>query len=310
MGQGTAAGRMKGIRAGLISAVFLGLAPVFGKQAILVGFSPLATVALRTVIATVMLLVLMLISQRSYFYIYPVGLVGCLLAGFVNGVGSVFYYSALGRLDAGVGQILYSLYPLFVAFWLILDRQRLSRLTLFRLILSAPAVYFLISGPKQTVDLVGVGFMLIASILYGLHLIINQRVLYDVPAPTVTLYTLIAMSAVTIPAYGIFDRQLPATGVSWWPIIGLAVIMFFSRLTLFLGVKHVGGLQTALLGLAELFVTVLLAYCWLGERLAPGQWIGVALLGISLLLVGYDRFTPEKQQDSKWLAWLHPSWHP
>ena len=48
----------------------------------------------------------------------------------------------------------------------------------------------------------------------------------------------------------------------------MALITFFSRLTLFMGIKHLGGLQTALLGLAELFVTVILAQVWLGEHLS------------------------------------------
>ena len=47
--------------------------------------------------------------------------------------------------------------------------------------------------------------MLGAAALYALHLPINQRVLYEVPAPTVTLYTLLAMSAVVVPAYLVFD---------------------------------------------------------------------------------------------------------
>ena len=51
--------------------------------------------------------------------------------------------------------------------------------------------------------------MLIGSAMYALHLPINQRVLYDVPAPTVTVYTLLAMSFIVIPVYFIFDRSWP-----------------------------------------------------------------------------------------------------
>ena len=40
-----------------------------------------------------------------------------------------------------------------------------------------------------------------------------------------------------------------------------------SRLALFLGVKWIGGMQTALLGLAEVVVAVLFSYLWLHEAL-------------------------------------------
>ena len=182
-------GRSKGIQAALASALFLGLAPIFGKQAMFLGFTPLAVVALRTGIAVLLLVGLMAIFQRPFFYIYPVGLVGCLLAGFFNGVGSILYYSGLNRLDASIGQLIYSFYPLFLALWLLLDRQPIHRVTLFRLTVALPGVYLLISSGQRPVDLVGALMMAGSAIFYALHLLINQRILYEVPAPTVTLYT-------------------------------------------------------------------------------------------------------------------------
>ncbi|HIQ08848.1 MAG TPA: hypothetical protein EYH28_04935, partial [Anaerolineaceae bacterium] len=103
---------MAGSAAALSSAVFLGLAPVFGKQAIQAGAPPLGVVAWRTLIATLLLLALIFWRHRNLLAIYPLGLAGCLLAGFLNGVGSLFYYGALGRIDASLGQLLYSLYPI------------------------------------------------------------------------------------------------------------------------------------------------------------------------------------------------------
>ena len=131
--------RILGINAALISAFFLGLAPIFGKQAIAMGVSPYAVVAFRTLFATILLFVMMLIFQRKYLYIYPAGLIGCLLAGVINGIGSIFYYNALGKIDAGLGQMLYLLYPFFVAFWMFLDRQSISRMTLIRMVIAIPA---------------------------------------------------------------------------------------------------------------------------------------------------------------------------
>jgi drug/metabolite transporter (DMT)-like permease len=295
-----------GIGAALSSALFLGLAPVFGKQAILMGFSPLAVVALRSGLAALVLLIIMAIFKRGFFYIYPVGLVGCLLAGFVNGFGSILYYSALSRLDASIGQLLYSFYPLFVAFWLAMDRQPVSRLTAFRLLLSIPGMFLLLSTGEHQIDLLGALMMLGAAIFYALHLIINQRVLYEVPAPTVTLYTLLAMGATVLIAFLLFNPQLPTPGPIYWPVLAMALITFFSRITLFMGIKHLGGMQTALLGLGELFVTVGISLIWLNEHLTPLQWLGAALLAGSLFLVGFDHFPPAKRNTTGLLSWLNP----
>jgi drug/metabolite transporter (DMT)-like permease len=302
-----------GIAAALSSALFLGFTPIFGKQAILFGMPPLAVVAIRTVLAALILLCVMFAFQRQYFYIYPAGLMGCFLAGGINGIGSLLYYSSLGRIDASVGQLLYSFYPLFVALWLTLDHQPLNRLTLVRLILVLPALYLLTQTGQEGVDMLGMAMMLGASALYALHLPINQRVLFDMPAPTVTLYTLIAMSAVVTPAYllSAFGNLHLAywasiSGRAWWAVLGLTMVTFFSRLTLFLGVKHLGGMQTALLGLSELLVTVVFAQFLLGERLSQPQWAGTVLLVITLLMVRLDKTPPKGYTPGGWLRWLRP----
>jgi drug/metabolite transporter (DMT)-like permease len=300
-------GRLTGINAALISAFFLGLAPVFGKAAMGVDkFSPYAVVALRTGLAASLLLLIMAVFRPRYLYIYPAGLIGCAMAGAVNGIGSVFYYVGLSRLNASVAQMLYALYPFFVAFWLQLDKQSPSKLTIFRIVIASMSAFLLTRADAGIIDWWGVLFMLIAAALYALHLPINQRVLYDVPAPTVTLYTLIAMSIIVIPAYFIFDRSWPVGIVPWTPVLALTVVTFFSRLLLFLGVKHIGGMQTALLGLGELLVAIIFSHLLLGESFTQLQWLGTAGLGISLLLVWFERPASHPVHTRGLLSWLQP----
>lgn len=313
--------RVKGINAALFSAFFLGLAPIFGKQAINAGLPPLGVVAFRTLFATLLLFIVMAIFQRQFLFIYPAGLIGCLLAGWVNGFGSLFFYSALGRIDAGLGQLLYSLYPFFVAFWMLLDHQSPTKTTIVRLLIAVPAVFLLIQTTSGEIDLVGVLMMLIAAALFALHLPINQRVLYDIPPPTVTLYTLVAMSAVVVPVF-LFSGQVasfPTSPEIWWPILALTLVTFFSRLTLFTGVKHIGGMQTALLGLSELLVTVFLSQLWLKEQLSTAQWFGAGLLAFSIFLVAWEQPPPPRTGKGGWFRWLSAPpgmpadeipWHP
>lgn len=298
--------RKAGLRAALLSAGFFGLTPIFGKIAVNLHISPLAVVGFRTLLAALLLLLITIILNRNYLYIYPAGLIGCGLAGLLNGVGSIFYYAALGRINASLGQLLYSLYPLFVAIILFFDSQPPSRLTVFRIFLAIIAVIFLTNSSSGNVDIIGVLEMLIASVLYAAHLPVNQRVLYDLPAPTATFYTLLAMSMVVFPAFLILDRTVPQAG-TWWPIIGLTLVTFLARLSLFFGIKHLGGMQTALLGLLELLVTLGLSIIWLHEKLTNFQWIGAAILCTSTLLVYFEKAQGNRKPGrGGWLGWLTP----
>jgi drug/metabolite transporter (DMT)-like permease len=175
-----------------------------------------------------------------------------------------------------------------------------------------PAIYLITATGSQKVDLAGVLMMLGAACLYALHVIINQRILYEVPAPTVTLYTLLAMSVVTVIAYFGFDRKpLPeaadgSTFELWWPVLGLALITFLSRITLFMGVKHLGGMRTTLLGLGELLVAILAAHWLLGDALTATQWTGAVFLTMILMTTGLEKVVTERKRTSGWLAWLDP----
>jgi drug/metabolite transporter (DMT)-like permease len=299
--------RSKGIFAALASAIFLGMSPVFGKQAILAGLPWQGVVAIRTTLAALLLLVVVLIFNRSYLYIYPAGLLGCILAGGINGIGSLFYYAALGRVDASLGQLLYSMYPVFLVIWLWIDRQPPTRLTLFRLTLVVPALLLLTRTANMEVDMWGVLMMLIAAGLYAMHLPINQRVLFEMPAPTVTLYTLLSMSAVVVPAFLLSGAKiLPAIQTAWPAVLGLTLVTFLSRITLFFGVKHLGGMQTAILGLGELLVTIVVSHLWIGERLNIYQWAGAMLLMVSLALVIFEKPARRSWGKESWLSWIRP----
>jgi drug/metabolite transporter (DMT)-like permease len=274
-------------------------------MAIRVGLNPLVLVAGRTAGATILLLLVMLIFSRRYLTIYPVGLAGCLLAGALNGIGSLFYYASLVRIDAGLGQLLFTLYPILVALLLYLDGRKPSTLTVLRLILSLPGIYLLTQANRRGVDLTGMAFMLVAALLYALHIPINQRVLFEAPAPTVTLYTLLAMTVVVVPASLLFTHDpfaFPPASIN--PLLGLTVVTFLSRLTLFAGVKLIGGVQTSLFGLAELLVTIVLAQWILGENLSMQQWAGAVILVATLVLAAVDRTPPTPYRFRGWLYWL------
>jgi drug/metabolite transporter (DMT)-like permease len=299
----------RGLSLASASALFLGLAPIFGKQAILAGMSPLAVVAVRTAGAAGLLAVFLLVFRRRLLTIYPLGLVGCMLAGLLNGIGSILYYSALARLDASLGQLLYSLYPVFVACLLYLDGQRYTGRTLFRLALSLPAVVLLLWTPAGALDRVGVAMMLGASLLYAVHIPVNQRVLYEAPAPTVTLYTLLAMTLTVTVAWGVLTPAvIPTSNAALVPVLALTAVTFLSRASLFAGVKHIGGLENSLIGLGELLVTLVVAGWWLGESLTALQWAGAALLAGVLLLALRDRRprSPHARVGRGWLHWLLP----
>jgi uncharacterized membrane protein len=133
----------------------------------------------------------------------------------------------------------------------------------------------------------GVGLMLANALMFAGTVILSQYVLYEMPAPTVTLYVLTTMGLLVAMVWLVVGRPMPpeTLAVVMPPILILGVTTAASRLSLFAGVKFLGSLQTAILALTEIGVALTLAYFVLGDRLNTAQVVGVAILGTSILLI-------------------------
>jgi drug/metabolite transporter (DMT)-like permease len=192
-----------------------------------------------------------------------------------------------------MGQLINIIYLVFVTLILRLAGQTISALTFFRIGLTIFAIYLLTVGGLGEPDWLGVMMMVVAALTYAIQLVFSQRIMLDIPAPTMTLYAMTAMALVVTIAWLAFPNVGPQiTAQGWEYILLMGLVTILARLTLFLGVKTLGSIQTALLGVFEVIVTILIAVIWLGEHLTPIQWLGALLIIISILLVRFERNVP------------------
>jgi drug/metabolite transporter (DMT)-like permease len=184
------------------------------------------------------------------------------------------YYSGLSRLDASMAQLLNGMYLISVMLLVRLGGQALGWRTGLRAVMAMFGLLLITGGVRGQVDWMGVGLMLGNALLFAGTVTLSQRVLYEMPARTVTLYVMTVMTSVVVMArlaYAV--RWVPQTTDAMWAILALSVSTALSRLTLFAGVKNLGSLQTALLAITEIAVAMGLSYVFLDERLNLVQWI-------------------------------------
>jgi drug/metabolite transporter (DMT)-like permease len=103
---------------------------------------------------------------------------------------------------------------------------------------------------------------------------------------------------------------LPPTTAAWQAVLLLTLVTVVSRVALFMGVKRLGSVQAALLGLSELLITVLSAQWLLGEKLAPPQWLGALLLIVSVLLITRERGLGVLPAPKPWLPFVSARFAP
>jgi drug/metabolite transporter (DMT)-like permease len=283
----------QGLMWALLSPIFLGTIPVLAKMSYAAGVDVLTLVAFRTLLAALLLWLAALVFNRHFIYSSTPAVASSLVAGTINGIGSIFFYASLMRIDASLGQLINVSYLVYVTLLLRLAGHTISWLTLGRVGLAISAIYLLTAHGFGPPDRLGVTLMMVAALLYAVQLVLSQRILYDIPAPTMTLYAITAMALVVGLAWLLFRPEVIVITTTGWQLVFLmALVTALSRLTLFLGLKQLGSIQTALIGVLEVIVTILIATVWLSERLTILQWVGAILLVTSVLLVKFEREVP------------------
>jgi drug/metabolite transporter (DMT)-like permease len=301
-----------GVVATLLSTLFAGLAPILGKLAYQAGVDPITLVALRTALAAALLWLFYALFWRRYISIDWNNLGGCVGMGIVNGLGSLLYYNGLSRMDASLAHLLYTMYPFWLFIFLSAAGHPISRLAVVRLGLALVSVFLLTWQGGGVGDPLGVMLMIGAGALYGFHLVLGQWTLVDVDPRTVTLYSLTTMTVVVgVPFLARFSGQghsvAAVSGQGWLTILLVAIFpTALARLLVFAGLRRLGGVQTALLSIAEPLVAVTLAFLLFGESFNPQQWVGAVLFLLNVLLIRRDTDFQLADESTWWQSLFPP----
>lgn len=283
----------KGLLWALVSPIFLGTMPIFAKLAYAANIDVFTVAAFRTTVAAGLMWLVTLTIGRKFIRSSTPAIIGSMFAGAINGLGSIFFYGSLVLIDASLGQLINITYLIFVTILLRMAGHAVSWLTVGRTLLAIAGIFLLTIGGLGPPNWLGVGLMLIAALSYAIQLVIGQRVMYDIPAPTMTLYAITAM-ALVVDITWLFSTPdlVHATSAGWRAVILMGIFTALSRLTLFIGVKHLGSIQAALLGVLEVIVTIIIAIFLLNEHLTPLQWFGALVVIISVYLVRFEKGVP------------------
>ncbi len=235
-----------GVYSGLLAAFLLGWAPILGKFAYKAQISPTSLAVFRTIVAAIFLWVIYLIFWRDRIFI-PVSDIGnCLLVGAVNGVGSLFYYNGLGRLDASRASLLGAMVPIWVVVFLGASGQKIRILTLIQLFSSLAGAFLVTSpwGGALHTDFLGVMLMITSAAVNGWYFVMGQWVLSDISSRSATLYIISGMAItvslakfISVPNMHFLETSV--NGWIWVVVLGLTTAL--SRMALFFSLEKLGG---------------------------------------------------------------------
>ncbi len=268
----------------LLSAFGFGSIALFAKTAYASGASPSTLLALRFILAVLMLAPIVWIKKLPL----PRGrtLAGFVLMGCLYTAQAQSYFNALVYASSGLVGLLLYIYPVLVTILAIaLGWEKADRRTMLLLTLACFGLAVTLGG-KLHGQVLGIGLGLLAAGIYAAYILLGNRLSRDthpLSASLVILATAGCGNAVLAVASG---ATLPGSTVGWLAIGAIAFFGTSIAIAAFLsGVKKIGASQASIISTLEPVITMTIGVAMLGESVSANQILGGAMVLAAVILL-------------------------
>jgi drug/metabolite transporter (DMT)-like permease len=289
--------RQSAIALVLLSAIGFGSMALFAKIAYGAGVTPTMLLALRFMLAVVLLAPLVWIRRLQL----PRGwsLAGYALMGVLYSAQSQSYFTALLHASSGLVGLLLYVYPVLVTLLaLAFGWEKLDRRTLVLMLVAVAGIAVTLGGNLQGRPL-GIALGLLAAGIYAVYIVIGGRLTRDTDPLAATL-VIMAAAAICNGALAIGGgHALPAGSAAWLAIGAVALFCTVVAIAAFLvGIKYIGAAQASIVSTIEPVVTLALGVIVLSESVSAGQLVGGAMVLFAIVMLA-RRPQPQAAPDAQ-----------
>lgn len=200
--------------------------------------------------------------------------------------GNVFFlFKAIEAMEVPLAILTYFTYPLLTglaaaAFGV----ERLGFAGLMAALAALAGLALMIGAHPGGVALIGIACALIAATSRVVILLITRAKLQGADARLISLWSLIAATAVFVAAaLATMNWQPPVTALGWSALISSSVAMAIAVLMIFISTASIGPFRTALFMNLEPLLATIGSAIVLGEVITPLQALGGAIMIAALV---------------------------
>ena len=273
------------------ATLFWGTSAVLARYLFNSGVPALVVVELRLLFASLLLGAWMLVFRRRDLVVerrhWP-RLAILALVGVATVQGS--YYTTVSLVGVGMAILLQYLAPALVVLYdKVTGRAPLTRQKVVGLGLATLGTAFLMlgdAGATVRASAFGIGLGLVSAVCFAFYMVYAKSTVERLPQLTVNFYGF--AGAALFWAFFVTPAKLAAAGYTatqWGLFFAVAVFSVLVPFGLFYrGLARLETWRVAITAMLEPVIAAVSAWLFLGEGLAPGQWLGAGLL---LLGIGW-----------------------
>ena len=271
----------------IIAGILWGIISVFVTSLKSIGFSSMEVVALRVIFSAIILLIYLLVTDRSKLKIKLKDIP--LFCG--TGICSIVFFNFcyFQSIEIIPALLLYTA-PIFVMFMsLFLFKENITVKKVISLLVTILGMCFLtgVFSGKETITLEGFLYGLGAGFGYALYSIFGKLLLEKYDSMTITAYTFVVASVAVIPFSGIikdYNLMLNTESLLW--SLGLALVCTILPFILYTkGLLKIEAGKASILATVEPFVAAIIGVAVFSESITVEKIIGMVLILFAIILL-------------------------
>jgi drug/metabolite transporter (DMT)-like permease len=263
--------------------------------------SPAQLTLMRTLVATVLTGLVLLVTDRSAFKITRRQLLIVAFLG-VAGVAMLqqFYALALARIDVGIALLFeYLAVPAVALIALIFFKENVRMRIWVSIAFVIVGLAVVAQVWNSTLDPLGVMFALIAACAYVIYFLVGERLLNSMSVMGMVFWAMLFSTAF----WGLFSEwwtidvsklaepislagNLDEVVLPYWAPLAFALVVgsFVSFILSFIAIKHLKPTSAAIIASSEVLFAFVVAWFWLNETLNAVQLLGAAVVAAGIVL--------------------------
>jgi drug/metabolite transporter (DMT)-like permease len=211
--------------------------------------------------------------------------------GIVTAVYAWALLTAIAVIPVALAILVFYLFPFIATVILaVCGWEKLVWQTIAGIALAFAGLALVLQPLEHDLNFGGVVLALVGALGVAVVIAVSSRIFGGGDSRGVTLHIAAVAAAVLIAictARGEF--ALPRTGFGWLGFIGASVSYAFALIAFFIAISMIGPVRVSLLSYAEPVAAAGLGVALLGEKLAPLQIVGIAIIIIALVGASVSR---------------------
>lgn len=280
----------------LVAAIFVSLIPITAKISYQEGANPLAVITLRALLGMIGLGTYMALRRQGFRIGWPSFRFSA-VTGAAQAFGALGIMGAVAYIDISLAILIVFLHPFLIAIVAhFRGESRLTALTASCIAVALLGLALALAVSFDRLNTTGIGLALLGAAAATVMVLTIFHATKQVGAIAANFYMTVwaslylVLAAILGPALGLIDAMaFPLSSKGWIGILTTGVAFSLGYVLFFAGAAVIGTTRASVLSIIEPILTILLAILLVNEWLSAIQWLGVALVVASLLVIEMPR---------------------